>query len=395
MRTRPARLANVAGFNIDVVAEAAGNDPDVLRLENLDTDLAPPPEAIAATRAAVGELAANSFLPFIGRLDLREAVAARVGRRSGVAFDPETEVVITASEGDGVLDALLALVDHGDEVILTDPCYAGLVNRVRLAGAVPRLVPLRTDGGRWRLDLDALAAAVTDRTRAILLLNPSFPSGCVLTDEEWSEVARHCVERDLWLLYWALMEGIVFDGAQVRHPLHFDGMRERTVTIGTVTCEQRMIGWRIGWMVAPEAVMPDLAIVHMYNGVVAGGIGQAGAFAALTAPDDGLTASVAEWQDRRDTIGAELRGFPMTPAAGGWSQLLDAHGLGVDAGDLSRALLTHKVAATPMTGWGGEIADRHVRLVFSREPAQRLRLLGERMHGALDDLGVPATWRRG
>jgi len=83
MRTRPARLANVAGFNIDVVAEAAGDDPDVLRLENLDTDLAPPPEAIAATRAAVGQLAANSFLPFIGRLDLREAVAARVGRRSG------------------------------------------------------------------------------------------------------------------------------------------------------------------------------------------------------------------------------------------------------------------------------------------------------------------------
>ena len=395
MRTRPARLANVAGFNIDVVAEAAGDDPDVLRLENLDTDLAPPPEAIAATRAAVGELAANSFLPFIGRLDLREAVAARVGRRSGVAFDPETEVVITPSEGDGVLDALLALVDHGDEVILTDPCYAGLVNRVRLAGAVPRLVPLRTDGEGWRLDLDALAAAVTDRTRAILLLNPSFPSGCVLTDEEWSEVARHCVERDLWLLYWALMEGIVFDGAKVRHPLYFDGMRERTVTIGTVTCEQRMIGWRIGWIVAPEAVMPDLAIVHMYNGVVAGGIGQAGAFAALTAPDDGLTASVAEWQDRRDTIGVELRGFPMTPAAGGWSQLLDARELGVDAGDLSRALLTHKVAATPMTGWGGEIADRYVRLVFSREPAQRLRLLGERMHGALDDLGVPATWRRG
>lgn len=395
MRTRPARLANVAGFNIDVVADAAGNDPDVLRLENLDTDLAPPPEAVSATRAAVGESSANSFLPFIGRLDLREAVADRVRRRSGAAFDPEREVVITPSEGDGVLDALLALVDQGDEVILTDPCYAGLVNRVRLAGAVPRLVPLRSDGRGWRLDLEALAAAVSDRTRAILLLNPSFPTGCVLTDEEWTEVARHCLERDLWLLYWALMEGIVFDGAPVRHPLQYPGMRERTVTIGTVTCEQRMIGWRIGWMVAPESVTPDLAIVHMYNGVVAGGIGQAGALAALTAPDDGLAACVVDWQDRRDTVVAELRGFPMTPAAGGWSQLLDARDLGVDAEDLSRALLTHRVAATPMTGWGGEIADRHVRLVFSREPAQRLRLLGERMLGALDDLGVPATWRRG
>ena len=395
MRARPARLANVAGFNIDVVAAAAGNDPDVLRLENLDTDLAPPAEAIEATRAAVGELSANSYLPFIGRLDLREAVAARVRGRSGVAFDPEREVVITPSDGDGVLDALLTLVDEGDEVILTDPCYAGLVNRVRLVGAVPRLVPLRSDGRAWRLDLEVLAEAVTDRTCAILLLNPSFPTGCVLTDEEWSEVARLCVERDLWLLYWALMEGIVFDGAPVRHPLQLAGMRDRTVTIGTVSCEQRMIGWRIGWMVAPEIVIRDLAVVHIYNGIVAGGIGQAGALAALTAPDDGLAACVAAWQERRDVVGAELRGFPMTPAAGGWSQLLDAGELGVDAEDLSRALLAHKVAATPMAGWGGRIADRHVRLVFSREPADRLRLLGERMLGALDDLGVPSSWRRG
>src|SRR5437764_5994993 len=163
------RLDETPGFNIDRVAAAAGDDPDVLRLENLDTDVPPPREAVEATRDAIGTDDANSWLPFTGRDDLKEAVAAFIERRGGPRYDGRREVVITCGEGDAMLDALFCLTDPEDEVILTDPTYAGMLNRVRLVGATPRLVPLRVVDGEWRLDLDALTAAAPDRTRVVSL----------------------------------------------------------------------------------------------------------------------------------------------------------------------------------------------------------------------------------
>ena len=152
------RLEDIPGFNIDRVAAAAGDDPDVLRLENLDTDIPPPAAAIEATREAIGTDDANSWLPFTGRDDLKDAVAAFIERRGGPRYDGRREIVITGGEGEAMLDALFCLTDPGDEVILTDPTYAGMLNRVRLVGAVPRLVPLVVVDGAWRLDLDALRA---------------------------------------------------------------------------------------------------------------------------------------------------------------------------------------------------------------------------------------------
>ena len=385
---RVQRLAEIPGFGIDRVAAQAGDDPEVLRLENLDTDLAPPAEAVAATREAVGRDDANSYLPFTGRLELKEAVAALVERRSGQRYDPASEIVITGGEGDGLLDAMLALTDPGDEVIVTDPVYAGMLNRVRLAGAVPRLVPLQVRDGWWRLDVAALRAAAGPRTRAVFLMNPSFPSGCVLEPEEWDAVAAVCRDHDLWLVYWSLMEGIVFDGRPVVHPASLAGMRDRTVTVGSVSMEQRMIGWRLGWIVAPAAVCEDLALVHVYNAITPGGIAQAGALAALRAPDDGLAACVEEWERRRDVVVEQLDGLQTVPAAGGWSLLLDTEALGVTPADASAELLAQRVAATPMSGWGGDIAARHIRIVFSNEPVERLRLLGARVQAAIGSVPV-------
>src|SRR5206468_12719849 len=121
------RLNDMPGFNIDRVAAAAGDDPDVLRLENLDTDIPPPAEAIDATRAAVGTDDSNSWLPFTGRSDLKAAVAGAIRRRGGPEYLP-SEIVITSGEGDAMLDALLVLTERGDEVVLTDPTYAGMLN---------------------------------------------------------------------------------------------------------------------------------------------------------------------------------------------------------------------------------------------------------------------------
>jgi aspartate/methionine/tyrosine aminotransferase len=381
------RLENIPGFGIDRVAAAAGDDPDVLRMENLDTDIPPPVAAVKATRAAIGEDEANSWLPFTGRDDLKEAVAAYIERRGGPRYDGRREIVITSGEGDAMLDALFCLTDPGDEVLLTDPTYAGMLNRVRLVGAVPRLVPLHADDSAWRLDLDALPAAVSDRTRVVFLNNASFPSGWVANEEEWDAVASICRERHLWLLYWGGFEAVLYDGLPIRHPAALQGMRDRTVTVGAPSLEQRMIAWRVGWVVAPGELANDVSRVQIYNGLVPSGFAQIGTRVALGLPDDHLTAANAECQRRRDETLRQLDGLPVVRPSGGWSLLLDVAALGLDCVEVSGRLLEQKVAATPMRGWGGEIADRHVRFVFSNEPLERIALLGTRVRAALAAAG--------
>jgi aspartate/methionine/tyrosine aminotransferase len=377
------RLEHIPGFNIDRVAAAAGDDPEMLRLENLDTDIPPPAEAMEATRAAIGTDDANSWLPFTGRDDLKEAVATHIERRGGPCYDGPREIVITCGEGESMLDALFCLTDPGDEVVLTDPTYAGMLNRVRLVGAVPRLVPLYVADGEWRLDTKSLRSAVTDRTRVIFVNNASFPTGWVASDEEWDVVASLCREHDLWLLYWAAYEGVLFDGRPIRHPAALPGMRDRTVTVSS-PLEKRMIAWRVGWVVAPGDLVNDVSRVQIYNGLVASGFSQIGTRVALGVPEEEQAAANAEWQRRRDETLRQLHGLPVVCPAGGWSLLLDVAALGLDCVEVSDRLLAEKVAATPMRGWGGEIADRHVRFVFSNEPVERLSRLGERVHRALE-----------
>jgi aspartate/methionine/tyrosine aminotransferase len=377
------RVEGIPGFGIDRVAAAAGDDPEVLRLENLDTDVPPHPDAVAVTRAAVGRDEANSYLPFSGLDQMKEAVAGLVRRRGGPEYDPYGEIVITQGDGDNMLDALLALTDPGDEVVLTDPTYAGMIQRVRLVGAVPRLVPLNSDADGWRLDIGALHAAVSERTRLLFLMNPSMPSGWVASDEEWAAITGICRERGITLLYCMLMEAIVFGGRPVVVPSALEGMRDLTVTLGAVSMEQRMIGWRVGWMVANAELAPTLALVHIYNGICIGGFGQIGAAAAIELGDDDVRLAVAEWERRHDEVVRQCEGLPLIAAHGGWSALIDAEACGLDATELSRRLLEHKVAATPMTVWGDTVAPRHVRFVFSNEPVERLALLSERVRAAL------------
>lgn len=378
------RLEGIPGFGIDRVAEAAGSDPEVLRLENYDTDIPPHPDAVEVTRAAVGRDDANSYLPFSGLDEMKEAVAELIVRRGGPSYDPYGEIVITDGDGAGILNALLALTDPRDEVILTDPTYAGMLQRVRLVGAVPRLVPLRGDPSGWRLDLEALKEAVSDSTRVLFLMNPAIPSGWVANDEEWDAITGICRERGIMMLYWSMWEAMVFGGRPLVVPSGLEGMRDRTVTAGSVSLEQRMIGWRVGWMVAHSELAPTLAMVHIYNGVVTSGFGQVGAAAALRIGDDDVRAAVAEWERRHEELVRQCEGLSLVPAHGGWSALFDAQASGLEAPELSQRLLEQKVAATPMTdAWGGAVATRYLRLVFSNEPIERLALLGERLHRAL------------
>jgi len=271
-------------------------------------------------------------------------------------------------------------------VILTDPTYAGMINRVRIAGAVPRHVPVLPEHGEWRLDIAALQAAVNDHTRAIFVASPALTTGCVLNDAAWDAIASLCRERNIWLIYLAWMVKILFDDRPYRHPASLPGMAGRVVTVGCVSFEQRMIGWRAGWLVSPAEIANDVARAHIYNGLTPGGVAQSGALAALTTTDDGLTESVAEWQRRRDAMLKQLDGLPVVNPAGGWSMIMEAEQLGVSPPDLSLALARNKVAATPMTAWGEHVAPHYIRFIFSREPVERIALLRERLDAALVEL---------
>ncbi|QGZ34793.1 pyridoxal phosphate-dependent aminotransferase [Stappia indica] len=380
------RLRHIPGINVDKMGNAADalGDPDMLRLENLDTDIAPPRAALEATRAAVDADAANSYLPFLGIHALREAAVARIKADTGVAYDPEGECIVSAGGLSGILNVLLAILEPGDEVIITDPAYAGLLNRIRLAGGVPRLVPLKVTEGGWRLDLDALAAARSHKTRAVLTMSPSMPSGIVHDLEEWQAICDLVRQTGAWLLHDAAMERILYTEAPLLHPLQCPDMRERTVTVGSVSKEYRMIGWRVGWIVGPRSLMNDVGLVSLSNVVCQVGIGMPGAAAALTTNDDGVAQATARWRARRDLILAELADLPCVRPDGGWSLLIDTAALDLPPERASALLLDKgRIAATAMTGWGApDQAGRYLRLVFANEPRARLAGIRERFRAA-------------
>jgi aspartate/methionine/tyrosine aminotransferase len=385
---RAERLRDVQGFGIDRTAVAADartaarDDWPVLRMENLDTDLPLPPEAIPETVRGLETAKANSWLPFTGDLDLRAAISDFLAERTGRRFDPTTEIVITSGGTEALLDVMLATVDPGDEVLLTDPTYAGIVNRARLAGGVPLLAPYRVQDGEWRLDLDAFAAAAARRPVLAVLMSPSMPSGAVLTPEDWAAAAGILGEHEVPLLYDSAMERLLFDARPLVHPLHLDGMADRTVIAGSLSKEHRMIGWRVGWVAGPAELVESVGWMHVYNTTTPTGIARAAATAVLRGDQGHVADAVAELERRRNAILDALDGWPVIRPAGGWSLLIDAAALGTTPAELSRALLEHAaIAATPMTGWGGEVAGRHVRLVFSAEPRERLATMRERFAG--------------
>jgi aspartate/methionine/tyrosine aminotransferase len=293
--------------------------------------------------------------------------------------------VVTAGGLNGILNALLATVEPGDEVVLVDPIYAGLVNRIRLAGGVPRFVKLQPTPAGWLLDPEALAGAVGPRTAAVLMMSPAMPTGSVLGDEHWAALAEAMRDTRAWLIYDAAMERIRFDGQSPLHPARFDGLADRTITVGAASKELRMIGWRVGWVVGPERIMRDINLVGLSNVVCPVGIAQEAVAAALAMPgaDDDVARATAIWRERRDLILRELHGYPLIPPHGGWSLLIDCAELGL-APQVASARLFELggIAATAMDGWGPS-GERYLRLVFANEPVDRLAGIRERFDAAL------------
>ncbi|MDA1049154.1 MAG: pyridoxal phosphate-dependent aminotransferase [Planctomycetota bacterium] len=376
------RLEHIAKIGVEQMGDLADRleDPSVLRLENLDTDLRPPQSALDFTRQAIDDDAANSYLPFFGLDSMRQAATALVGRQSGHEYDWKTECVISAGGLSGILNVLLATLEAGDEVLMTDPTYVGLINRVRLAGGVPRFVPLIPSAQGWRLDTDALTKLDPRRVRAALLMSPSMPTGAVFNHEEWRALVDFCLRADCWCINDSAMERILYDGRPVIHPASFPHMRDKVITVGSVSKEYRMIGWVVG----PSNIVADIARVSISNVVCQTGIAMGAVATAIHDPDDGIHSCVDRWQSRRDVLLDELSDFKVIPPHGGWSFLVDLSSLGMDGATAAKCLLElGRIAVTPMVNWGSARSSRYVRIDFSNEPIERRRGIGERFRTAL------------
>ena len=381
------RLEHITKIGVEQMGDLADSlgDPNVLRLENLDTDLRPPQSALDFTRQAVDDDDANSYLPFFGLDPLRQSAAALVGRQSGHEYDWKTECVISAGGLSGILNVLLAALEPGDEVLMTDPIYVGLINRVRLAGGVPRFVRLIPSAQGWTLDTDELTRIDPKPVKAALLMSPSMPSGAVFTTDDWQALVNFCQRADCWLINDSAMERILFDDRPVIHPASFPDMREKVITVGSASKEYRMIGWRVGWVVGPADIVADTARVSISNVVCQTGIAMGAVATAINDPDDRIEECVAEWQHRRDIFLDELADFNVIPPQGGWSFLMNVSALGIDGSSASKRLLEQgNIAATPMVNWGSENSSKYLRIVYSNEPVQRIRGVGRRFRDAIN-----------
>lgn len=296
-RPQAKRLQGLVGVGVDWVermeesadqaAEQGAKHISRLRMENLDVDVPPDPVVGEITSQAATSDDDNSYLPLIGQRGLRDAAAAHVSRMTGgkVRYTGEKNCVISAGGLSGILNALLATVDDGDGVIMTDPTYSGLINRVKLAGGVPVFIPLDFQpGGFWRLNRERLRERIKSskiKVTTMLLMSPGLQSGTYFDREDWLVIAEMCRENDTLLIYDTAMERLLFDGREVVHPASLPGMQERTITVGSASKELRMIGWRVGWVVGPERLVSDIGLVGTANVVVPVGIAQRAAAAAL------------------------------------------------------------------------------------------------------------------
>jgi aspartate/methionine/tyrosine aminotransferase len=381
------RLRHIPGIGVDKVGDAAdaAGDPRFLRLENLDTDIPPPVIARQVTHGAVEDDDANSYLPFQGHTALRDAAAAHVSSIAGQPYDPRSQCVSVAGGLNGILNVLLATVEPGQEVVIGDPIYAGLVNRIRLAGGIPRHVRSVPGPGGWSTDPGELAAAIGPRTAAVLLMGPAMPTGAVLGRDHFEAISGPVREHGAWVIYDAAMERIRFDGQPPAHPAAHPGLLDRTITVGSASKELRMIGWRVGWVVGPAPIISDIALVGLTNVVCQVGIAQQAVAAALRHPaaTEDVAAATRIWQQRCEVVLDQLAGYPCVRPDGGWSLLIDTAGMGLSPAQASERLFTRsQVAATPMDGWGPS-GGRYLRLVFANEPAERLGDLRDRFDNAL------------
>jgi len=369
---RVARVsAKAASFTESVIREMTrlAMAHDAVNLAQGFPDFACPPELKEAAKAAI-DRDINQYAITWGARDFRQAIAAKTGRFYPVwRVDPETEVTVTCGATEGMIAAMLALLDPGDEVIVFEPFYENYGPDAILSGAVPRYVALHEPD--WSIDESELRAAFGPRTRGIVVNTPHNPTGKVFRREELELIAGLCVDHDVLAFTDDIYEHIVYAGEHVPMAT-LPGMAERTVAVNSLSKTYSVTGWRVGWVVAAPPLTAAIRKVHDFLTVGAAAPLQAAGAVALSLPASYYAEVRAAYLERRDTLLAALErgGFRAFVPAGAYYVMTDIAGL-TDEDDVSfarRMTASPGVATVPGSSFYSrpELGRTKIRFAFPK-----------------------------
>lgn len=354
----------VDAWDIHYAAQAAqARGEDIIILSIGDPDFATPQTVTDAAITALKE-GDTHYTEVAGRDNLREAIANWHQRQSGQMVSAD-HVFVAAGTQNGLFAAALCLCEAGDEVLVPEPMYLTYEASIRASGATLVPIPLDPEQG-FRLDPKRLAAAVTPRTKAIFFATPCNPTGLVMRPEELQAIADVAQQHDLWVVADEVYGGLTFEHAH-QSIAAFPGMAERTVTISSLSKSHAMAGWRLGWVVAPPALiehLQNLALCMLYG---LPGFIQAAGVSAIEQYDTVVLAMRDIYRRRRDlalSILQPIASLRCIPPEAGMFMLLDVSGTGLTATDFAWQLL-HATGVSVLDGGAfGASARNFIRLGF-------------------------------
>lgn len=380
---KPYLASRLQGFGTTIFAEmsALAVRTGAVNLGQGFPDTDGPPEIAQAAIDAI-RAGHNQYPPGIGIPELRAAIADHQRHWYAIDLDPDTEVLVTAGATEAIAAALLSLCEPGDEVLTFEPYYDSYAACIAMAGAERRVVTLHPPG--YHVDPDALRAAITSRTRLLLLNSPHNPTGKVFDRDELALIAELCREHDLLAVTDEVYEHLVFEGEHI--PLAtFPGMQERTVTISSAGKTFSYTGWKIGWASAPPELLAAVRTAKQFLTYVNGAPFQYAIATGLRLPDDRIRALATDLRVRRDLLCAGLEdvGFRVFRPSGTYFVTTDIRALGEDDGLAFCRSLPERcgvVAVPNVVFYDDPAAGRPlVRFTFCKRPevlADAVRRLG-------------------
>ncbi|MFI8616550.1 pyridoxal phosphate-dependent aminotransferase [Acidovorax sp. NPDC077693] len=374
----PSKLPNV-GTTIFTVMSALAAEHQAVNLGQGFPDFECAPELVNAVTAAM-QAGHNQYPPMPGVPVLREAVARKIEALHGRAYHPNTEITITAGATQAIITAILAVVHPGDEVIVLDPCYDSYVPNIELAGGKAVRVPLTP--GSFRPDFGKISAAITPRTRAILINSPHNPSATIWTAEEMRQLEDLLAPTDILLISDEVYEHMVFDGAEHESAARFAGLAARAFIVSSFGKTFHVTGWKVGTVAAPAALTAEFRKVHQFNVFTVNTPMQHGLAAYLQDPAPYLQLP-AFYQAKRDLFRQGLADsrLKLLPSTGSYFQCVDISAVSdLNESDFCQWLTREVgVAAIPLSAFYGDGFDqRVVRFCFAKKD-ETLRAALERL----------------
>ncbi|MFN8234241.1 MAG: aminotransferase class I/II-fold pyridoxal phosphate-dependent enzyme [Actinomycetota bacterium] len=381
--SRPGPSLKAASFTESVIREMTRLS-DLHGAINLGQGFPDFPAPDVVKDAAIAAIAGddNQYPVTWGSPAFRQAIAGSYERHYGLAFDPETEVCVTCGSTEAMMAAFLGLVDPGDEVVIFEPFYENYGPDSIISGATPRLVRLRPPD--WAFDPAELAAAFSDRTRAIVINTPNNPTGKVFSREELETIAALCERYDAFAVTDEIYEHISYEGARHVPMATIEGMRDRTVTISALSKTYAVTGWRVGWAVASPTLMAGIRPVHDFLTVAAPAPLQAAGVVALGLPDAYYSGLAAAYRERRDVMMRVLdrAGLVAAPPRGAYYVMADISSLGfADDTEAAQHLVREVgVGSVPGSSFFSDPSDgaRLLRFAFCKR-LETLEAAGERL----------------